>query len=59
MKMNNITDLSEHHGFYKNKSDRLKRAFVVNIFAEGAKSDTNEVVLDGVTVIKGGQKMEG
>ena len=47
------------HGSYENKSARSRRAFVLNVFADGTTSNTNETVLDGVPVIPPGQKMEG
>ena len=47
------------HGSYENKSNRSRRAFVLNVFAEGTQSNTNEVVLQGVPVIEKGKKMEG
>ncbi|GAA4438575.1 hypothetical protein GCM10023188_34160 [Pontibacter saemangeumensis] len=47
------------HGSYKNESDRSRRAFVLNVFADGTRSDTDEEVLTGVPVIKKGGKMEG
>lgn len=47
------------HGSYENRSDRPRRAFVINVFADGTRSDTNEEILSGVPVIKKGQKMEG
>jgi ectoine hydroxylase-related dioxygenase (phytanoyl-CoA dioxygenase family) len=47
------------HGSYENKSNRSRRAVVLNVFAEGTKSNTNEVVLEGVPVISKGKKMEG
>lgn len=47
------------HGSYENRSDRPRRAFVINVFADGTRSDTDEEILCGVPVIKKGQKMEG
>lgn len=47
------------HGSYENRSDRPRRAFVINVFADGTRSDTDEVILTGVPVIKKGHKMEG
>jgi len=47
------------HGSYENRSDRSRRAFVLNVFADGTESNTDEVVLEGVPVIKKGEKMSG
>lgn len=47
------------HGSYANKSPRSRRAFVLNVFADGTRSNTDDVLLEGVPVIKNGQKMEG
>jgi len=47
------------HGSGENKSDRPRRAFVINVFADGVKSDTNDTLLNGVPVIEKGEKMQG
>jgi ectoine hydroxylase-related dioxygenase (phytanoyl-CoA dioxygenase family) len=47
------------HGSGENKSNRPRRAFVINAFADGVVSDSNDTLLAGVPVIKKGQKMEG
>lgn len=47
------------HGSYENKSERSRRAFVLNVFADGTVSNTNETLLNGVPVIPKGNKMEG
>jgi len=47
------------HGSGENKSNQPRRAFVINVFADGVKSDSNEELLSGVPVIKKGEKMEG
>jgi len=47
------------HGSGENKSNQSRRAFVINVFADGVKSDSNEELLSGVPVIKKGEKMEG
>lgn len=47
------------HGSYENKSPRSRRAFVLNVFADGTMSDSNEPMLEGVPVIRKGFKMEG
>ena len=47
------------HGSYENKSDRARRATVINVFRDGVKSASDEVLLTGVPPIPSGQKMEG
>ena len=47
------------HGSYENKSDRSRRAFVLNAFADGTQSDIDEDFLDGIPFVKRGKKMEG
>lgn len=47
------------HGSYENSSDRPRRAFVLNVFVDGTKSDSNTPLLDGVEQIPKGHKMEG
>lgn len=47
------------HGSYENRSVNSRRAFVLNVFADGTRSNTNEEVLKGVPAIKNGKKMEG
>lgn len=47
------------HGSYENKSDRSRRAFVLNVFGDGTVSDTNDELLAGVPVIPKGEQMQG
>ena len=47
------------HGSYENRSERSRRAFVLNVFADGTYSDSDQPLLEGVPVIPKGQKMEG
>lgn len=47
------------HGSGENKSDKPRRAFVINVFADGVRSDSNEPMLEGVPVVAKGNKMEG
>ncbi|MCM5663066.1 phytanoyl-CoA dioxygenase family protein [Galbibacter mesophilus] len=47
------------HGSYENKSDQPRRAFVLNVFADGTKSATNEPLLNGVPAFKEGEKLDG
>ncbi len=47
------------HGSGENKSGQPRRAFVINVFADGVTSDTDEPLLEGVPIISKGKKMEG
>ena len=47
------------HGSGENKSDKPRRAFVINAFADGVTSDSDEPLLEGVPVVPKGEKMEG
>ena len=47
------------HGSGENKSDKPRRAFVVNAFADGVVSDSDDPLLEGVPPVKKGEKMEG
>jgi len=47
------------HGSYTNSSERARRAFVLNVFADGTESDTDEELLQDVPIISAGNKMEG
>ena len=47
------------HGSGENKSDKPRRAFVINAFADGVISDSNEPLLEGVPIVPKGEKMQG
>jgi ectoine hydroxylase-related dioxygenase (phytanoyl-CoA dioxygenase family) len=47
------------HGSYENRSERSRRAFVLNVFADGVQSASDGELLEGVPPIPAGQKMEG
>jgi ectoine hydroxylase-related dioxygenase (phytanoyl-CoA dioxygenase family) len=47
------------HGSYENRSANSRRAFVLNVFADGTMSDSDSEILKGVPVIAKGKKMEG
>lgn len=47
------------HGSYENKSNMKRRAFVLNVFADGTISNTDDELLAGVPPIPKGNKMEG
>jgi len=47
------------HGSFENKSNMKRRAFVLNVFADGTVSNTNDELLANVPPIPKGNKMEG
>lgn len=47
------------HGSYENRSNRSRRAFVINVFADGTLSDSNQAMQEGIPVIPKGEKMSG
>lgn len=47
------------HGSYENRTPRQRRATVINVFRDGVRSDSGEVLLDGVPPIPRGEKMDG
>jgi len=47
------------HGSYENRSDRQRRATLINVFRDGVRSASSEEILEGVPPIPSGQKMEG
>ena len=47
------------HGSGENKSNRPRRAFVINVFKDGVVSDSDDELLAGVPPIAKGEKMEG
>lgn len=47
------------HGSGENKSHHPRRAFVINVFADGVVSDSDEPLLEGVPVVPKGEKMQG
>jgi ectoine hydroxylase-related dioxygenase (phytanoyl-CoA dioxygenase family) len=47
------------HGSYRNNSPNPRRAFVLNVFADGTRSDSNEELLQGVPPIEKGKEMQG
>lgn len=47
------------HGSFENNSERPRRAFVLNVFADGTISNTDEEILKGVPPIKSGEVMKG
>jgi ectoine hydroxylase-related dioxygenase (phytanoyl-CoA dioxygenase family) len=47
------------HGSYENRTDRPRRATVINVFRDGVKSASDTELLQGVPPIPAGRKMEG
>jgi ectoine hydroxylase-related dioxygenase (phytanoyl-CoA dioxygenase family) len=47
------------HGSFENKTDRPRRATVINVFRDGVVSDSELPPLAGVPAIPAGQKMQG
>ncbi|WP_276374899.1 phytanoyl-CoA dioxygenase family protein [Chryseolinea sp. H1M3-3] len=47
------------HGSYENKSSRPRRAFVLNVFADGTYSDSDGEILAGVPIIQKGKQLKG
>ena len=47
------------HGSGENKSDKPRRAFVINVIEDGVISDADEPMLTGVSLIPKGEKMQG
>jgi ectoine hydroxylase-related dioxygenase (phytanoyl-CoA dioxygenase family) len=47
------------HGSGENKSNKPRRAFVINAFADGVNSDSDDELLSGVPPVAKGNKMQG
>jgi ectoine hydroxylase-related dioxygenase (phytanoyl-CoA dioxygenase family) len=47
------------HGSGANTSAKPRRAFVINVFADGVISDSDEPLLQGVPVVPKGERMQG
>ena len=47
------------HGSGENKSNKPRRAFVINVFADGVNSDSDDELLAGVPPVAKGTKMQG
>jgi ectoine hydroxylase-related dioxygenase (phytanoyl-CoA dioxygenase family) len=47
------------HGSYENRTARQRRATVINVFRDGVRSDSGEILLDGVPPVPKGEKMDG
>jgi ectoine hydroxylase-related dioxygenase (phytanoyl-CoA dioxygenase family) len=47
------------HGSFENTTERPRRAIVINVFADGVISDSDQAPLAGVPAIRKGQKMNG
>jgi ectoine hydroxylase-related dioxygenase (phytanoyl-CoA dioxygenase family) len=47
------------HGSFENRTERQRRALVINVFRDGVVSDSDEPPLEGVPAIPAGEKMSG
>ncbi len=47
------------HGSHENFSEYSRRAFVLNVFEDGVRSNSDETILPGVPIIKKNHKMQG
>jgi hypothetical protein len=47
------------HGSYENKSERSRRAFVLNMFADGTITNSDKELMPGTPAIPKGSKIEG
>ena len=47
------------HGSFENRTERPRRAFVINAFLDGTRSGSNDELLKGVPPIPPGEKMTG
>ena len=47
------------HGSYENRTDRQRRATVINVFRDGVRSDSDQSLLEGVPPVPSGDKMSG
>jgi hypothetical protein len=47
------------HGSYENRSERSRRAFVLNMFADGTISDTEQTLMPGTPAIPKGESISG
>ena len=47
------------HGSFENRTDRPRRATVLNVFRDGVTSDSSEPLLEGVPAIAKGRKIHG
>ncbi|HEY5313018.1 MAG TPA: phytanoyl-CoA dioxygenase family protein, partial [Pirellulales bacterium] len=47
------------HGSYENRTDRQRRATVINVIRDGVRSASSETLLDGVPAVPEGQTLDG
>jgi ectoine hydroxylase-related dioxygenase (phytanoyl-CoA dioxygenase family) len=47
------------HGSFENRTERPRRATVINVVRDGVASATDEVLLRGVPALRAGQQLEG
>jgi hypothetical protein len=47
------------HGSFENKTERPRRATVINVFRDGVRSDSDEALLEGVPATARGESIQG
>jgi len=47
------------HGSYENRTDRPRRAAVINVFRDGVVSASDDPLLEGIHAIRAGEKLDG
>src|SRR3989441_6431529 len=47
------------HGSYENRTDRPRRAAVINVFRDGVVSASDDPLLEGIRAIRAGEKLDG
>ena len=47
------------HGSHENRTDRPRRAFVLNVVKDGVISDSDDPLLKGMSIVSTGHKLEG
>jgi ectoine hydroxylase-related dioxygenase (phytanoyl-CoA dioxygenase family) len=47
------------HGSYENRTDKARRAVVLNVFRDGVVSASNTAPLEGVPPVPAGEKLHG
>lgn len=47
------------HGSHQNRSSQARRAAVVNLFLDGTRSNSEEVLLEGLPLFAKGEKLQG
>ncbi len=47
------------HGSFENRTERPRRAVVINVVLDGVRSESDQPLLDGVPVVPKGSKLDG